>query len=61
MLYEIVFDCFPLEICRAGKELFLQERDYMRFYSMAPEMCDSYGMPSYMRLVYELCLRCLHC
>jgi serine/threonine protein kinase len=59
MLYEIVFDVFPVEVTRKGKEVYLTDENYLKFYSMAPEKCKYYCLPRMMQLLYHLCLRCL--
>ena len=59
MLWEIIFDSFPLEIARKGKEIYSTDEYYLRFYSIAPEKCKYYSLPKTIQIVYQLCLRCL--
>lgn len=59
MLWEIIFDSFPLEIARKGKEIYSIDEYYLRFYSIAPEKCKYYSLPKTIQIVYQLCWRCL--
>lgn len=59
MFYEIIFDTFPVEIMRKGKEAYMTEENYMKFYALAPEKCKYYCLPKVMQILYQLCLRCL--
>ena len=59
MLWEIIFDSFPLEIARKGKEIYSTDEYYLRFYSIAPEKCKYYSLPKTIQIMYQLCLRCL--
>jgi serine/threonine protein kinase len=36
MFYEIIFDVFPVEVVRKGKEIYITEENYLKFYTMAP-------------------------
>ena len=58
-MYEIVFDVFPVEVMRKGKEVYMTEENYLKFYSIAPEKCKYYCLPKKVQVLYHLCLRCL--
>ena len=59
MIYEIMFDSFPIEALKKGKDIYIKEDDYLKFYAMAPEKCKYYAMPKLMLLLYHLCLKCI--
>lgn len=44
---------------RKGKEAYMTEENYMKFYALAPEKCKYYCLPKVMQILYQLCLRCL--
>lgn len=60
MIYEFIFDIFPLEVMKKKREVYISEDHYLKLYSLAPERCKASSFPKIMMLMYQLVLRCIH-